>query len=367
MLSDDVIELLTAYVDGELSPFQREAALRYLHRSSEARELVRQLQEDARRVKQLPKHKVEPSLVPAVLQAITDLGVRPSPALRPERYRRRKPYVAAALAASLLLAVVGGVYYYAVDRNGGTQQAAAPAAFPSRPVEPPAVEPEPAPRKALNPLIAHVVEGVYSQFGAPIPPDRAFSVTFGELRGGGGAAPGQLAYELAKDRAVQLDVVVKDNPLALERLSSVFHDHGIKIILDPETTRGLKKAPAGEYWVYAENIAPDELAKMLKELSRDDNKMQAFKRTPFERVTVAPLTAEEKQQVSGKLGIEPTKLEPNTLEAKPPAATRWDRQAVVLPQRPEGAESAEVQGYVSQRHRPKPGTVQVLVKIRQAK
>jgi len=42
MLSDQVLELLTAFVDGELHQRQREEVLRLLNRSSEARELVRQ-------------------------------------------------------------------------------------------------------------------------------------------------------------------------------------------------------------------------------------------------------------------------------------------------------------------------------------
>ena len=70
MLSEQILELLTAFVDGELSQRQRKAVMRVLQRSSEARDVLRQLQENAHRVKKLPRHKVERSLVDQVMEAI---------------------------------------------------------------------------------------------------------------------------------------------------------------------------------------------------------------------------------------------------------------------------------------------------------
>ena len=100
MLSDQVTELLTAFVDGELSQRQRKAVMRLLHRSSEAREVLRQLQENAHRLKQLPRHKVEPSLVRDVLQAIAEVQAQPKQPAPKLGRRRWLPYVAASLAAS---------------------------------------------------------------------------------------------------------------------------------------------------------------------------------------------------------------------------------------------------------------------------
>src|SRR5580698_4865688 len=107
MLSDEITQLLTAYVDGELSQRQRKTVMRILHKSSEARELLRQLQENAHKIKQLPRRKVEPSLVDAVMQAIAEQKAQPKQpaALRGAR-RRWLPYVTAALAASLLAGVL---------------------------------------------------------------------------------------------------------------------------------------------------------------------------------------------------------------------------------------------------------------------
>src|ERR1022692_518692 len=112
MLTDQVLELLTAFIDGELSQRQRKAVMRLLHRSSEARETVRQLQENAHKVKQLPRHKVEPSLVDEILQAIAEQKSQPKTVVQSKVVRRRwMPYLAASLAASLLIVTLGVVYW----------------------------------------------------------------------------------------------------------------------------------------------------------------------------------------------------------------------------------------------------------------
>src|SRR5262249_30056386 len=51
-------ELLPAYVDGELSNRQRRQFLRLLHRSPEARVLLRQMQRDAKALRDLPRPRL---------------------------------------------------------------------------------------------------------------------------------------------------------------------------------------------------------------------------------------------------------------------------------------------------------------------
>src|SRR5262245_55613098 len=121
MLSEQVIELLTGYVDGELSQRQRKAVMRLLNKSSEAREILRQLQENAHQLKQLPFHKVQPSLVDEVMQAIAEQQAQPRPAAPPHGARRRwLPYLAASLAASLLIGAIGIVYWKTmIDTDDG--------------------------------------------------------------------------------------------------------------------------------------------------------------------------------------------------------------------------------------------------------
>src|SRR5947209_3171991 len=111
MLADDQFHLLTAYVDGELSQRQRKAVRRLLDRSAEARTVLAQLEANARRVRQLPRRKAEPSLAPEVLQVIADTGLhitRPKPAVVRHRWR---PVAATLLAASILGLAVGSLFY----------------------------------------------------------------------------------------------------------------------------------------------------------------------------------------------------------------------------------------------------------------
>src|SRR5437667_212307 len=60
MLASDQIEQLTAYVDGELSPRDRQVVLRLINESSEARRLLIHLQEHGNQVGTEPQPKPVP-------------------------------------------------------------------------------------------------------------------------------------------------------------------------------------------------------------------------------------------------------------------------------------------------------------------
>src|SRR5690348_7488081 len=115
MLAEEAAQLLTGFVDGELSPRERQKVMQLLNQSSEARELLRQLQENVHRIQKLPKHSVQPSLVQDVLQAIAQQQI-PTPAPRPSAPVGRAlwPKVAAAVAASVVIGVVGVFAWRAV-------------------------------------------------------------------------------------------------------------------------------------------------------------------------------------------------------------------------------------------------------------
>src|SRR4051794_36336294 len=198
MLADQFTQLLTAFVDGELSQRQRKAALRLLQRSSEAREFLRQLQENAHRVKQLPRHKVEPSLVSDVLQAINEQNLQPNSPARVKRTRRRwLPYVAASLAASVMVGAIGALYLKSMNapENVGNEfgpnmatnfeRKLPPAAAEKKPEQRPAPEMTPAPRKTPNPMLAQMVDETFRGFIAPVMVEQAFSANFRELQNGG--------------------------------------------------------------------------------------------------------------------------------------------------------------------------------------
>src|SRR2546430_515881 len=116
MLSEATVQMVTAFVDGELNPRQRQAVLRFLVMSAEARELLMQLQENAHKVRELPRHKLPPAFTAEVIDAV--LCAKPAtpvatpvvkPVLAPVVSApvglRWLPYAAAGLAAAVLFPV----------------------------------------------------------------------------------------------------------------------------------------------------------------------------------------------------------------------------------------------------------------------
>jgi hypothetical protein len=357
MLSDQVIELLTAFVDGELSQRQRKAVMRLLHRSSEAREILRQLQENAHRLKQLPRHKVEPSLVTDVLQAIAEVQAQPKqPTLKIGR-RRWLPYVAASMAASLLIGMISFLYWKnMIEQDNGPKEEPfiAKIETPEKKIEP---QPTPAPRKP-NPLVDQMVKGTFGEFIRQVPDDVPFSATFAELQN---AKKDQLARELKNEKEVRFDITVKNNPDALVRLKDVLRDRKIDLVTDASAAKALKdkKQEKVEYLVFAENLTTDELTKLMGELSQNYvvgmNNNQKMVASPYKRVTVTPIAKDDKQKLTKLLG-EPTDAKPDP---------KSERKAVVLPVNANGTPSAEVAQFVKQRRTPQAGTIQVLIRIRQ--
>ena len=114
MLPDHYRELLTAYVDGELTSRQRKAVSRLLHRSDEARKLLEQLQQDAEILRRLPRLHLDRDLSSQVLLTIHQRR------LHPGRHRLAAPPPAfpvwtgmAAAAAVLLVIGIGSYVYFA--------------------------------------------------------------------------------------------------------------------------------------------------------------------------------------------------------------------------------------------------------------
>ena len=371
MLPDQITQLLTAFVDGELGQRQREAVIRLLNQSAEARELVRQLQENAHRIKQLPRRKVEPSLVDEITKAIANEKMQPArPMVRKSGRRSWLPYLAASMAASVLIGAIGLLYWkYMGDQQLNKNNAPIvitikpPIEAPRPPSQPPPMTP--VPRKP-NPLLA-LVDETFRDFGAPVPVDPPFVAKFADLQKDDAKA-GQFAYELGKDKVIQFDITVKNNSKALIHLRAALAERGIKLVEDPAAAKAIKdKSKAKvEYLVYAENITTDELTKLMNELGQPmvvpGSTNQKTEPSTYQRVTVAPAAKDDRQRVAKLLGVDAIEQKANT-EVKPDPNVV--RQAVVLPASASGTPSSEIRQFVNQRLAPQRGTVQVLIKIRQ--
>lgn len=83
LLTEHFRELLTSYVDGELSARERNELIRLLQRSGEARRLLRQLQRDSKALRKLPLASPTINLSDSVLQTIHGLQLPPIPSTPP--------------------------------------------------------------------------------------------------------------------------------------------------------------------------------------------------------------------------------------------------------------------------------------------
>src|SRR5438552_11182310 len=82
MVSEQVCQLLTAYVDGELNPRQQEKVLGLVKQSPEAQALLRQLQDNAASLKSLPSRKPARDLSGQVLRSIAERRLQPASPFR---------------------------------------------------------------------------------------------------------------------------------------------------------------------------------------------------------------------------------------------------------------------------------------------
>src|SRR5689334_16286486 len=107
MLSERDRQLLTAFVDGELSPRQRRQVCRLLGRSDAARRLLRELQGDSDELKALPP---PPPLGRDLSAPVLRAAARPRPQPRPAVRLRFRAWAGYAAAAAVLFVVGVSAY-----------------------------------------------------------------------------------------------------------------------------------------------------------------------------------------------------------------------------------------------------------------
>src|SRR5579871_6608615 len=103
MLPDRDLQLLTAYVDGEMSPAEREQVTRLLQKSAAARTLLQALQGDTRRVRDLTRLKLGPDFPAKVLRTLAQNDIPPRPAHRPAL--APAPWIGLTIAASVFVMI----------------------------------------------------------------------------------------------------------------------------------------------------------------------------------------------------------------------------------------------------------------------
>jgi len=118
MLNDRVTQLLTAYIDGELSSRQRRAVTRLLRKSPEARNLLQEMQQDSMILRKLPRRRASQDLSKTVMTTLDLRGIKlpvPPPMLPPPlpyAPSRLRSWVLTAVALLALLGIGAGSYFY---------------------------------------------------------------------------------------------------------------------------------------------------------------------------------------------------------------------------------------------------------------
>ncbi len=197
----------------------------------------------------------------------------------------------------------------------------------------------------------------------------------------------QLAKQIKKETAVHLALTVRDNAKAVGHLQDVMKSQGIKMIVDDATRARLDATSPGktEFLIYAENIQTDELAAMLRQLG-DDARNPSAPKTTFEFMVVKSLSTGDRENLAGLLGVTASELQTatgkdesnlfeDTIIAAPSDKSRkllanspvpLERFAMVMANDAGKAGAADVRRFLASRRPQQPGTVQVLIVIRQA-
>ncbi len=360
MLPDHYSQLLTAFVDGDLTGRQRQAVLKVLERSSEARQILKELQEQSNRLRQLPEKKLEANFAESVLKEIQIRGLLPtSPPLVPLATRKIPAWTKLATAAAVMLMVAFGSYLY----------------FTSAPENPPLEGPRVEEKTNPDPLVTQLIDGTFKDYALP-----GFRVGTEDLAKD--KTKNRLIQEFRNESSVHLQLATPDHGKAAERLVDSFAKRDIKLFIDEPVRAGMKNAdPRTEYLVYAENMEAQELATILGELGSTPERAESL--------VVSGLTGEQRGQVARLLGVDQDKLKapPSKLElfhpipATDPKGKKEDKgkkeanpkllqplfgepMAVVLaldPQASPQARSAQIKQFVQSRRAQRPGSVQVVM------
>jgi hypothetical protein len=356
MLPAHLQELLTAAVDGELSPAERRLVEKLLRDSEEARAFHGKLQADAERLHNLPARPRADDFAVTVLAIINDRGLAPTPLPTPRRKENRwnsstalvwGSYAAAAVV--LLTVSIGSYLYFAAsqhqlasakkDKEAESILPAPPVLAERHPSQPiakknPAIRPTPIGAEVLpDPLqfLPELIAKATPRDPELLPMPRAHEIIASPpqpesdpfrqvtirlpvllpLRDLDEAYPKkQVRDELKKDEVVHIDLFCKHGPRAAELLQAALRARGQHVIVDAVAVDALKKRPKAEYLFYTESLTAEEIAQLLEHLGAEDKKAEAAKGGAglFDKFMLAEFNTTDLMELARLLGIPPAQL-----------------------------------------------------------
>jgi hypothetical protein len=332
-------ELLTAAVDGVLTPADRRTVQRLLRESDAARKLYVQLKADAERLKKLPRMSAPADLADNVMSTIQDRALSPTP-LPPTRPARRFDWSAmpvwaniAAAAAVLVVISAGSYLYFAASHDyfasrdpGPVAKGPAPGKVNGDTRVPTPDRRDEAPRpRSIAPApetIAHRPREIGPEVGPPprvtddglltgppremeeIQPFQLDKIRVSRLfaihdLAGDEAARTRLAAEMKKDELIRLDLFCDSPPRALEQVKAALKERAITLYTDAFAAEQLKRKSPPEVMIFTEALTPDEVVRLIAALGSEDKKAAGG----FETLVAAPFLPADLTKLSRLLGV----------------------------------------------------------------
>lgn len=361
MLLDRYRQLLTAYVDGELNSRQRRHVARLLHRSSEARRLLEQLQQDACALRHLPRPRLAADLAGDVLHTIRERRLSPG-----QRRIAKASLVSAwtgslasyaAAAAVLLILGIASYLYFAVSlvQPAKLEMAQSPTKTPA-----PSTRPKPVDssrdkeEKPQTALVSQELPHTKPNFSAVVKPpldvkkdkDKMLSLVAENVP----APPKEesaltdrlemfqldrvpdtlpvvvkvsdldrearrkdLLAELGKDGDCRIELPCKHGSKAFDRVQQAARTIHLGLIVEKQAQERIKQKWRTNYVLYVENLTPEELTRFVQQIGIEDRKSSAGKpaEAQIDRLVLTRMTVQQRKELSTLLGIDPTATAPS--------------------------------------------------------
>lgn len=339
MLADDLKELISAALDGELTPDETRQVRELLWASAEARSFYNQLKADRDRVRGLLPVPPPPDLRDRIVARLPEESplATPAPSRRIQAPRRLVPV---ALAASLLLAVTASSFWYftrgktesasndvippavpgsSADRkpNGDSwagvlphEQAVLPPAPPVVPTphepiansaEPPVIDNSIPPPRLVPPRDAFAFP--------PVPPVAPFELarvrvpflaSVAEL--GRDDVSQSLLEDLSLHPAARVDLFTSDPGRGVEVVRAAAKSQGLTLFADAAVAERIKRKQGTAYLVYLECLTPAEVRAFLTALAKADGKNSP---RILDTLHLCPAAAADARELKAVLGIDP--------------------------------------------------------------
>jgi hypothetical protein len=414
-------QLLTAHVDGELSARQQEAADRLVRESAEARDLLRQLQDDAALVRDLPRRRLDPGFAERIVQVLPHRSFAACQGIG--HVQRTVPaWVGLAAAAAIVFVISTGTYVYFASRAPEADHSVALENWKKSPgpVQESNTTPNPAdktdvakgdPSDRTKPpdetsIDQHPNDPTAKKefVGPPEPPEAALAypnpIEKMEMFTAQVADVHQplilkmrdfdadkLKTEVKKDPAFRVELPSRDSAKAFARIEAAFKAHGVTLVIDQVAQKRLKTPKAKTNFVfYVDDLTPEDLTALFKNLGDDDKAAEAKREGDglFEAIVVNRMSDGDHKELKELLGVDPrASAKPGAIDPKKPLsdttagqvaktlanppAKGGERLAIALaynPVRPH-PNSAEVKRFLEGRKPPRAQTVQMLLVLRE--